>query len=137
MICQRLTPHLVDPVQVSPDFTLLSMLRCRLRWDPWYQGTRAPEPWALVPGIFFYFFFIFYFGGSSFFLTKNRKKYCFLSVFSLFLSLFLSFSVHTLRVLLSLITLRFADAFASASKVCLSLVMCPGFLSTHTPLVTD
>jgi hypothetical protein len=37
-----------------------------LRWDPWYQGTRAPEPWALVPGHFL-FYFIFYFGGSFFF----------------------------------------------------------------------
>jgi hypothetical protein len=34
---------------------------------------------------------------------------------------------------LSLIRLRFADAFASPSKVCLSLVMCPGFLTVHTP----
>jgi hypothetical protein len=37
-----------------------------LRWEPWYQGTRAPQPWALVPGHFFIFIFIF-FGGSSFF----------------------------------------------------------------------
>ena len=79
-----------------------------LRWDPWYQGTRAPEPWALVPGIFL-FYFIFYFGGSSFFSQKKQKKYCFLFVFSLFLSLFLSFSVHTLSVLLSLI--NFTNVF--------------------------
>jgi hypothetical protein len=37
-----------------------------LRWEPWYQGTRAPQPWALVPGHIFIFIFIF-FGGSSFF----------------------------------------------------------------------
>ena len=24
-----------------------------LRWDPWYQDTRAPQPWALVPEHFF------------------------------------------------------------------------------------
>jgi hypothetical protein len=40
--------------------------RLTLRWEPWYQGTRAPQPWALVPGHFFIFIFIF-FGGSSFF----------------------------------------------------------------------
>ena len=73
-----------------------------LRWDPWYQGTRAPEPWALVPGHFL-FYFIFYFGGSFFFTKKKWKKNCFLSVFSLFLSLVLSFSVHTLWGLFSLI----------------------------------
>jgi hypothetical protein len=73
-----------------------------LRWDPWYQGTRAPEPWALVPGHFFILFY-FLFWREFFFHTKNKKKYCFLSVFSLFHSLFLSFSVHTLSVLLSLV----------------------------------
>jgi hypothetical protein len=30
----------------------------KLRWEPWYQGTRAPQPWALVPGHFFIFIFI-------------------------------------------------------------------------------
>jgi hypothetical protein len=63
-------------------------------------GHRSPGPWS--QGIFL-FYFIFYFGGSSFYLTKNKKKHCFLSVFSLFHSLFLSFSVHTLSVLLSLV----------------------------------
>jgi hypothetical protein len=73
-----------------------------LRWDPWVQGTRAPEPWALVPEHFFiYLFFIL--AGVLFFSQKNKKKHCFLSVFSLSLSLSLSFSVHTLWVLLSLI----------------------------------
>jgi hypothetical protein len=41
--------------------------------------------------------------GITFFEKKNGKKLCFLSVFSLFLSLFLSFSVHTDWVLFSLI----------------------------------
>ncbi len=73
-----------------------------LRWDPWYQGTRAPQPWDLVQGYFFILFSFNFFDGSSFFSQKNDKKHCFLSVFPLFLSLFLSFSVHTLWVLLSL-----------------------------------
>jgi hypothetical protein len=47
--------------------------------------TMEPEPWALVPGIL------------------KEEKLCFLSVFSLFPSLFLSSYVHTLWVLLSLI----------------------------------
>ena len=33
------------------------LLRHNLRWEPWYQGTRAPQPWALVPGHFFILFF--------------------------------------------------------------------------------
>ena len=33
--------------------TLPHWLRCK----PWYQGTRAPQPWALVPGHFFILFF--------------------------------------------------------------------------------
>jgi hypothetical protein len=41
--------------------------------------------------------------GVNFFGQKNGKKLCFLSVFSLFLSLFLSFSVHTVWVLFSVI----------------------------------
>ncbi len=48
----------VNIVETSPDITLL-------RWEPWYQGTRAPQPWALVPGHFFFYFI--FFGGSSFF----------------------------------------------------------------------
>ena len=60
---------------------LFSSLRSyELRW----------EPWALVPG----HFFIFLFWREFFFLTKNKKKHWFLSVFSLFLSLFLC--THTL-----------------------------------------
>ena len=62
-------------------------------------GHRIPGPWS--QGIFLFYFFNF-FGGSSFFSQKYGKKHCCLSVFSLFLSLFLSFSVHTLWVLLSL-----------------------------------
>jgi hypothetical protein len=69
---------------------------------PLAQGTTAPEPWALVPGHFFILFY-FLFWREFFFFTRNKKKHCFLSVFSLFLSLFLSFSVHTRWVLLSLI----------------------------------
>ena len=56
-------------------------------------GHRSPGPWS--QGIFF-IFFIFLVWRESFFSQKKQKKYCFLSVFSLFLSLFLSFSVHTL-----------------------------------------
>jgi hypothetical protein len=58
-----------------------------------------------IPGFPGHFFILFFFilAGVLFFHTKNKKKYCFLSVFSLFHSLFLSFSVHTLSVLLSLI----------------------------------
>jgi energy-coupling factor transporter transmembrane protein EcfT len=67
---------------------------------PGHQGTGALGP---GPRAFFYFMLIFYFGGSSFFSQKIKKKHCFLSVFSLILSFFLSFSVHTLWVLLSLI----------------------------------
>jgi hypothetical protein len=52
------------------------------------QGTPALCP---AQGIFFYFLFIF-FGGISFFFQKNNKKLYFLSVFSFFLSLFLSFT---------------------------------------------
>ena len=29
-----------------------------LRCEPWYQGTRAPQPWALVPGHFFILFLL-------------------------------------------------------------------------------
>ncbi len=28
-----------------------------LRCEPWYQDTRAPQPWALVPGHFFIYLF--------------------------------------------------------------------------------
>ena len=49
-----------DVLQVESKWPYL--LRC----EPWYHGTRAPQPWALVPGHFFIFIFIF-FGGSSFF----------------------------------------------------------------------
>jgi hypothetical protein len=62
-------------------------------------GYRSPGPWS--QGIFL-FYFIFYFGGSSFFSQKIKKNIVF-SLFFLFLSLFLSFSVHTLWVLLSLL----------------------------------
>ncbi len=27
----------------------------QLRCEPWYQVTRSPQPWALVPGHFFFF----------------------------------------------------------------------------------
>ncbi len=92
MICQRLTPHLVDPVQVSPDFTLLSMFRCRLRWDPWHQGTRAPEPWALVPGIFFYFYFIL---AEVLFFSQKIEKNIIFSLFFLSFCLCFSLSLYT------------------------------------------
>jgi hypothetical protein len=29
-----------------------------LRCEPWYQGTRAPQSWTLVPGHFLILFFI-------------------------------------------------------------------------------
>ena len=64
-----------------------------LRWDPWYQGTRATEPWALVPGHFL-FYFIFYFGGSFFFTKKSGKKIVF-SLFFLSFSLSFSLSLYT------------------------------------------
>jgi hypothetical protein len=99
---------------------------------PGYQGTGALGP---GPRSFFYFILFFILVGVLFFSQKVKKTLFSLCFFSL--SLFLSFPVHTLRVLLSLIRLCFADAFVSSSKVCLSLVMCPGFLSGHTPLVTD
>ncbi len=57
-------------------------------------GHRRPGTWS--QGIFL-FYFIFYFGGSSFFLTKNKKNIVFFLFFLSFF-LFLSFSVHTLRV---------------------------------------
>ncbi len=41
-----------------------------LRCEPWYQDTRAPQIWDLVPGYFLILFFNF-FGGSSFFFKKN------------------------------------------------------------------
>ena len=75
----------------------------RLRWDPWYQGDRAPLPWNPGTRAFFYFFIFIFLAGVNFFGQKNGKKLCFLSVFSLFLSLFLSFSVHTVWVLFSVI----------------------------------
>jgi hypothetical protein len=62
--------------------------------------TGHPSPVTLVPGHFFILFFL---AGVNFFEKKNGKKLCFLSVFPLFLSLFLSFSVHTDWVLFSLI----------------------------------
>ena len=74
-----------------------------LRWDPWYQGDRAPLPWNPGTRAFFYFFIFIFLAGVNFFGQKNGKKLCFLSVFSLFLSLFLSFSVHTVWVLFSVI----------------------------------
>jgi hypothetical protein len=40
-----------DVLQVESKWPYL--LRC----EPWYQGTRAPQPWALVPGHFFIFLF--------------------------------------------------------------------------------
>jgi hypothetical protein len=67
---------------------------------PGHQGTGALGP---GPRAFFYFILFFILAGVLFFHTKNKKKYCFVSVCSLFHSLFLSFSVHTLSVLLSLI----------------------------------
>ena len=39
-----------DVLQVESKWPYL--LRC----EPWYQGTRAPQPWALVPGHFFILF---------------------------------------------------------------------------------
>ena len=77
--------------------------RVSLRWDPWYQGDRAPLPWNPGTRAFFYFFIFIFLAGVNFFGQKIGKKLCFLSVFSLFLSLFLSFSVHTVWVLFSLI----------------------------------
>ena len=65
---------------------------------PGHQGTAA-----LGPGPRAFFYFILFLAGVHFFLKKNETKLCFLSVFSLFLSLFLSFSTHTVWVLLSLI----------------------------------
>jgi hypothetical protein len=84
------------PLVVPPDCVITSItkptVRCHtlLRWDPWHQGTGALGP---GPRAFFYLVLFFH----------THKKNCFLSVFSLFHSLFLSFSVHTLSVLLSLI----------------------------------
>jgi hypothetical protein len=66
--------------------------------NPDTRVTGHPSPVTLVPGLFFFFL-----AGVKFFEKKNGKKLCFLSVFSLFLSLFLSFSVHTDWVLFSLI----------------------------------
>ena len=73
-----------------------------LRWEPWYrhQGTAALGP---CPSSFFYFIFLIFWWELIFCPQKNEKKHCFLFVFSRFLSLTLSFSVHTLWVLLSLI----------------------------------
>jgi hypothetical protein len=48
-----------DVLQVERKWTYL--LRC----EPWYQDTRAPQPWDQVPGHFFIFFI--FFGGCSFF----------------------------------------------------------------------
>jgi hypothetical protein len=46
-----------DVLQVESKWPYL--LRC----EPWYQGTRAPQPWALVPGIFFFLVGIHFFQG--------------------------------------------------------------------------
>jgi hypothetical protein len=69
--------------------------RLSLRWEPWTRvpGHHNPGPWSQV--IFLFLFFIFLAG--VLFSKKNEKKHCFLSVFPLFLSLFLSFQgTHTL-----------------------------------------
>ena len=42
-----------DVLQVESKWPYL--LRC----EPWDQGTRAPQSWALVPGHFFIFFYFF------------------------------------------------------------------------------
>jgi hypothetical protein len=53
-----------------------------LRWDPWYQETRAPEPWDLVPGHFFILFY-FLFWKEVFFAQKKKKTLFSLCFFSL------------------------------------------------------
>jgi hypothetical protein len=68
-------------VSINPTYTL----KFNLRWEP--------------QGIFFF----------AFFLEKNGEKLRFLSVFSLFLYLFLSFSVHTVCVPFSLINFTKVD----------------------------
>jgi hypothetical protein len=73
-----------------------------LRWDPWYQGSRGGVPCHPGTRAFFYFF-IFIFWRELFFLGKKWEKTVFSLYFLLFLSLFLSFSVHTVWVLFSLI----------------------------------
>jgi hypothetical protein len=62
-----------------------------------------PSTPTLSPRVTGFFLFFLYFLVGDIFLRKNEKKLCLLSVFSLFLSLFLSFSVHTVWVLFSLI----------------------------------
>jgi predicted membrane protein len=54
------------------------------------------------PRAFFYFILFFILAGVLVSFPKNKKKHCFLSVFSLFLSLSLSLYTH-FGVLLSLI----------------------------------
>ena len=46
-----------DVLQVESKWPYL--LRC----EPWYQGTRAPQPWALVPGHFFFLVGVHFFQG--------------------------------------------------------------------------
>ena len=56
---------------VGSDYVLQVESKCPylLRCEPWYQVTRAPQPWALVPGPFFILFFLFF---SSF----SNKRFC-------------------------------------------------------------
>ena len=56
-----------DVLQVESKWPYL--LRC----EPWYQGTRAPQSWALAQGIFL--FYCYFFGGSSFFSRIGRLTF--------------------------------------------------------------
>jgi hypothetical protein len=76
-------------------------------------GTRAPghrRPGTWSQGIFLFYFLIFLAGVN--FFQKN-----FFSLFFLFLSLFLSFSVHTLWVLLSLMNFTQVRCEGNSKKV--------------------
>ena len=55
-----------------------------LRWYPWYQGDRSPQPWN-PDRAFFYFYFLFW---RELIFSRKKISLCFL--LSFFLSLFLS-----------------------------------------------
>jgi hypothetical protein len=62
-----------------------------LRWEPWHQGDRAPQP--CHPGARAFFYFIFLAGIT--FLRKKMEKNCVFSLFFLSFCLYFFLSLYT------------------------------------------
>ena len=85
----------IGPQDIDLDTTMSQMPHgMGLRWEPWHQGDRAPQP--CHPGArAFFLFFLYFFCGNYFFWEKQMEKNCVFSLFFLSFSLSFSLSLYT------------------------------------------